>query len=961
MKNKYGQAQLINKQIMRVVGNGALNTSATKTKKKEFQFQQIDQLQQKKNLMTQPNLQKKKDIAAKKIFRFLYKIYKQKEKQHRYRKFVIEEFINTERNYVNDLKILIVIQSQVKQWLNKQQIEIIFNNVQQLYELNSPFLQDLEGFLPYKRFKLLGPKIKGLAPFFKVYFTYYEGFNKSMATLKQCTNDKEDFRKFLKNMPSIKDYNNQDIESYLIKPVQRIPKYNLLLEDIIKHTEKTHPDYKNLCECLELFKKINDDNNKNMDQFLSSKLFDMEKWFGNKLNQKLVDSKRKYITELLTSILDQNNKVINVTAFVLSDLIIIGERQDNQYQYIQSVFLDERSGCLDDNQLHLLNRPQIIKLKKWLNYNYFDFYLQLFFIQKQQQRFLLIFGYCEQKTDSLIQKIIQECKEKSKYTFQRLASRQGSEQKIQFNKIKVTALGIDERHENLSSYKVYIIEVGIDEVFQKLFLRFSQCIKIQDYIKKKYPTNQIHLLKQSTTLSLLNDQKEIESRMIAIPLFVQSVLMSDITRQDSQILKDLGLPENFFDLPFEADKFRNQRNGTQKGPDRFSYVSPTRTLIKTVDYGNDQHSLQNNQCNRRLLSASSMISRNITLVEEQKKKKEKDAIQIIVNHSIPKEKPWEFNIQNNTKVLHVLDQIQKIMQLQQIYDFKLYIFDNKSRVKILQNDENICDLFVDSFIFAKKKKELWFKKILYQDIEYEKSLLYADSVRMKLLYYQLVKDIQISTLTFPTQNYYIKLAAIHLYLQNCNLSFDVIQQIIPASILQLRQREYWNCVVTQEFKEFKASIENTQSAFIQNNQTEEMAQVKQKGIFSSMIQSNQTKFSQVVNINVDSTKAMNHFISECLKNEFCIQQLFQIVCKEALSQFGEQNLVLGIGYLGIRLYSSSKDRIWEKIDKPQSFNVYPGSIEIGFQGRKLKFETNQGFQIQSLFDEYQAIKAQSQE
>lgn len=53
------------------------------------------------------------------------------------------------------------------------------------------------------------------------------------------------------------------------------------------------------------------------------------------------------------------------------------------------------------------------------------------------------------------------------------------------------------------------------------------------------------------------------------------------------------------------------------------------------------------------------------------------------------------------------------MELQSIYDFKLYIYDNKSRVKILQNDENICDLFGDSFIFAKKKKELWFKKFLY--------------------------------------------------------------------------------------------------------------------------------------------------------------------------------------------------------------------------------------------------------
>ncbi|CAK76050.1 unnamed protein product (macronuclear) [Paramecium tetraurelia] len=938
---------------MGVGGNGALATQVIKTKKREFQYQQIDQLQQKKNQILQPNQQNKKEIAATKIFRFLYKIYKQyyfnnhylrKEKQHRYRNFVIEELINTERNYLNDLKLLIVIQSQVKQWLNKQQIEIIFNNLQQLYELNSSFLQDLEGFLPYNRSKLLGPIIKGLAPFFKVYFPYYEGFNKSMATLKQCINDKEDFRKFLKNMSSIKDYNNQDIDSFLIKPVQRIPKYNLLLEDLIKHTDKIHPDYKNLCESLELFKNINDDNNKNMDKFLSSKLFDMEKWFGNKLSQKLVDTKRKYITELLTSILDQTNKVIIVTAFILSDLIIIGERQENQYQYIQSVFLDEQSGCLDvENQQHLQN---------------------IYILQGMRgQSITFIEQTPNDKIEKMakLQKIIQECKEKSKYTFQRQTIRAGSEIKVQLNKIKVTVLGLDERHENLSSYKVYIIEVGIEEVFQKLFLRFSQCIKIQDYIKKKYPTTQLNFLKQNTTLSLLNDQKEIESRMIAIPLFVQSVLISDITRQNPQILKDLGLPENFYDLPSEADNFRNQRTGNQKAPDRFNYVTPTRTLIKTFDYGNDQQSLQSNQCNRRLLSASSMMSRNITLVEEKKKQKEKDAISIIVNHAIPKEKPWEFNVKNNTKVLHVLDQIQKVMQLQQIYDFKLYIYDNKSRVKILQNDENICDLFGDSFIFAKKKKELWFKKLLYQDIEYEKTLLQADSARMKLLYYQLVKDIQISTLPFPTQNQYIKLAAIHLYLQNCNLSYNVIQQIIPSSILQLKQREYWNCVVTQEFKEFKSGIQNTQSTLIQINETEDIAKAKSKGIFSSIIQSNQNQFSQIENVNVDSTKVMIQFIQECLKNEFCIQQLFSIVCKETLTLFGEQNLFLGIGYHGIRLYSSSKDRIWEKIDKPQSFNVFPGSIEIGFKGRKLKFETNQGFQIQSLFDEYQAIKSQNQE
>ena len=33
------------------------------------------------------------------------------------------------------------------------------------------------------------------------------------------------------------------LESYLIMPIQRIPRYNLLLEDLVMHTWPEHPDY----------------------------------------------------------------------------------------------------------------------------------------------------------------------------------------------------------------------------------------------------------------------------------------------------------------------------------------------------------------------------------------------------------------------------------------------------------------------------------------------------------------------------------------------------------------------------------------------------------------------------------------------------------------------------------------------------------------------------------------------
>ena len=41
-----------------------------------------------------------------------------------------------------------------------------------------------------------------------------------------------------------------DLMSYLIMPIQRIPRYVLLLSDLLKFTDPTHPDHKNLTEAV---------------------------------------------------------------------------------------------------------------------------------------------------------------------------------------------------------------------------------------------------------------------------------------------------------------------------------------------------------------------------------------------------------------------------------------------------------------------------------------------------------------------------------------------------------------------------------------------------------------------------------------------------------------------------------------------------------------------------------------
>jgi hypothetical protein len=45
--------------------------------------------------------------------------------------------------------------------------------------------------------------------------------------------------------------NTDNLESLLIKPVQRIPRYVLLLEDLLKNTWPSHRDYENIRSALE--------------------------------------------------------------------------------------------------------------------------------------------------------------------------------------------------------------------------------------------------------------------------------------------------------------------------------------------------------------------------------------------------------------------------------------------------------------------------------------------------------------------------------------------------------------------------------------------------------------------------------------------------------------------------------------------------------------------------------------
>lgn len=79
--------------------------------------------------------------------------------------------------------------------------------------------------------------------------------------------------------------------------MQRIPRYNLLLADLIKHTWSDHQDYSNLKNALEKMEEVaNFINEKKREAELFQKLVDIEKKLSNKI-EGFIDPSRKYIRE----------------------------------------------------------------------------------------------------------------------------------------------------------------------------------------------------------------------------------------------------------------------------------------------------------------------------------------------------------------------------------------------------------------------------------------------------------------------------------------------------------------------------------------------------------------------------------------------------------------------------------------------------------------------------------------
>ncbi|CDQ62863.1 unnamed protein product [Oncorhynchus mykiss] len=153
------------------------------------------------------------------------------------------EIVETEQAYVRDLKSIVedylgCIIDCGDLPLKPEEVSTLFCNIEDIYEFNSELLEDLERS-PHAA--AIAECFVERSEAFDIYTLYCMNYPNSVAVLRDCMKNKSLVGFFQERQTTL--CHSLPLETYLLKPVQRILKYHLLLQELAKHFDKSDPGY----------------------------------------------------------------------------------------------------------------------------------------------------------------------------------------------------------------------------------------------------------------------------------------------------------------------------------------------------------------------------------------------------------------------------------------------------------------------------------------------------------------------------------------------------------------------------------------------------------------------------------------------------------------------------------------------------------------------------------------------
>ncbi|XP_039599766.1 intersectin-1 isoform X2 [Polypterus senegalus] len=170
----------------------------------------------------------------------------------------IHELIVTEENYVNDLQLVTEIFQKPlleSELLTEKEVAMIFVNWKELIMCNIKLLKALRvrkkmsgEKMPVK---MIGDILTAQLPHMQPYIRFCSCQLNGATLIQQKTDEVHEFKDFVKRLAMDPRCKGMPLSSFLLKPMQRVTRYPLIIKNILENTPENHPDHSHLKQALE--------------------------------------------------------------------------------------------------------------------------------------------------------------------------------------------------------------------------------------------------------------------------------------------------------------------------------------------------------------------------------------------------------------------------------------------------------------------------------------------------------------------------------------------------------------------------------------------------------------------------------------------------------------------------------------------------------------------------------------
>ncbi|KAM9964419.1 hypothetical protein ACTFIW_004182 [Dictyostelium discoideum] len=255
------------------------------------------------------------------------KAYQKRVRFAAYRHNIVKELLATEQVYIDSLDHVVahyfnpMREESSKLNIKLDHFGLLISNLEVIINYNKNLLQNIKPKVEnWSHSQTIGDIFEQFTLYLKVYTQYVKEYSIFFEAINNLRKSNTKFESFIVE----KEYNDnyKSIGTYLILPIQRIPRYTLLLTELLKNTWSDHLDYNNLQLSLKKMQEVAlYVNEKKREAENIAKVTEIQNNFIGKF-ENLAEPHRRFVFEGHLSVIGPGGKESQRVVYLFNDVLI---------------------------------------------------------------------------------------------------------------------------------------------------------------------------------------------------------------------------------------------------------------------------------------------------------------------------------------------------------------------------------------------------------------------------------------------------------------------------------------------------------------------------------------------------------------------------------------------------------------------------------------------------------------